>query len=187
MTSIFSVSRRSAAAVGAAVLLVGCMADGVADQSPTTRPTETITSVPSPTPDPCSAETVPLQPLITMSPDVAIDCFGSRSVTFMGYASPMRGVGSCPIQVNPGEGWLTPCGGDARVMVVNPGDGEGLAVQIPPGITDEDVPINAWVVVTGHFDDPAAKACTGGGGTADADVIMLCRGLFVLEQAVPVD
>lgn len=59
-------------------------------------------------------------------------------------------------------------------------DPEGPVGPIRMGAADGPVPINTWVEVTGHFDDPAATACPDGWRVE-------CAGTLVLTAARPAE
>jgi hypothetical protein len=47
--------------------------------------------------------------------------------------------------------------------------------------------MDSWMVVTGHFDDPAAASCDReepSGPALDPEQVQMCRQAFVLERAV---
>ena len=183
MTSISSVNRRLAAVL-VAIVAVGCSSDGV---TPTTTPSRAVsTADPTGSADPCSSEEVAFAAVMSASPEERLECFGGKTIIFRAYASSIIGVGSCTEQVAPGDGWLNPCGGQARVLIAQPGDGEGLAAYFPPTLQESDVPIEAWVDVSGHFDDPAAQTCGVEGAVASEapsdEIVEVCRQLFVIDQ-----
>ena len=62
-------------------------------------------------------------------------------------------------------------------------DPEGPVGPIHFGAEDGPVPINTWVEVTGHFDDPAASAC----GPLGDPYRIECAGTLVLTAARPVE
>jgi len=62
-------------------------------------------------------------------------------------------------------------------------DPEGPVGPIHFGAADGPVPINTWVEVTGHFDDPAASACGPPGDPWRIE----CAGTLVLTAARPVN
>jgi len=74
-----------------------------------------------------------------------------------------------------------------RVLVAVPGEDQRLlAALIPPALSLDEVPTDRWVIVTGHFDDPASDTCgrvgVEGQVSVDADTAEACRSLFVIES-----
>jgi hypothetical protein len=98
----------------------------------------------------------------------------------------MVGAGSCDFSPIPGDGWLNLCSGSRRILVVNPGDEDGLTAFLGPDLSEAEVPMDQWVVATGHFDDPAASSCDregpNGGAAGDPEQVELCRLAFILER-----
>jgi hypothetical protein len=99
--------------------------------------------------------------IVAMTSDRAVDCFGSASLTFRGW-----------VPEPPSEGALCPrdevtnafrCVGAFLEPIEGlPGDdgGYGLVLYaLGTAITYHDFPQGRWVEVTGHFDDPASRAC----------------------------
>jgi hypothetical protein len=110
-----------------------------------------------------------------------VDCFGSSTIAFDGYASQMVGIPTCP-EVIVGGGWLRPCGGASAILVEAPGDEDGLAAYHPPTLAPGALPTETWVRVEGHFDDPAAQMCAVEGAAPTAETVAACRALFVIER-----
>ncbi len=74
----------------------------------------------------------------------------------------MVGVGGYPEQLSPGDEWLDPYITPQRLLVAVPGeDQQVLAALIPPAMSLDEVPTDRWVIVTGHFDDPASGPVAG--------------------------
>ena len=110
---------------------------------------------------------------------------GGTHLRFRAYVSPMIGVGTCTVSIAPGDGWLNPCAGHSRVLVAAPGRDEGLAAFVPPGMNIDQIPVDHWVEVIGHFDDPAAARCGvqgEDGPTPDDEAVELCRAMFVIDR-----
>ena len=113
------------------------------------------------------------------------DEFGGTHLRFRAYVSQMTGVGTCTVSIAPGDGWLNPCGGPSRILVVAPGREEGLAAFLPPDMVVDLIPVDRWVEVIGHFDDPAAARCGvqgEEGPTPDDQAVKLCRAMFVVDR-----
>lgn len=125
----------------------------------------------------CEEADVTLAHLLARDPISRRECFDSRSISFRAYVSPMEGKGTCLTYPIPGDEGLTMCEGPSRVLVLHPGDEDGLTAILPPDMAIEDVPTDIWVVATGHFNDAAAETC--------ADGVEVCRMAFVLERVDP--
>ena len=100
----------------------------------------------------------------------------------------MMGAGTCTFSPIPGGGWLNLCAGEQRILVVKPGDDEGLTAYLSPQIDARQVPTDQWVLATGHLDDPDAETCDreGPDGAAnDPEQVVSCRLAFVLERVDP--
>lgn len=177
----FTSSSRSGllALAGVALALTAC---GFDHSIPTGGSTA---APPSPTPSSAEVENVDLAGILSIPPDVLLDELGTTHLRFRAYVSQMVGVGTCPISIAPGEGWLNPCGGPQRVLVVAPARDEGLTALVPPGMDIAQIPVDSWVEVIGHFDDPAALECGvqgANGPTPDEDAVDLCRNVFVIDR-----
>jgi hypothetical protein len=113
-------------------------------------------------------------------------CYGGQTLTLEGND------GGCfqadPVSVSPG--WLTHSGcalnPDGYVEGVVPGTG-GLVVRQGPGIVWEgyNPGVTGRVIVTGHFDDPAAASCVA---VEDVNppipelLVLTCRAQFVAVE-----
>ena len=164
-----------------AVVILAVGGCGVTEGSPTTEAS-------SASPGRCGGTEVRLSDLMALSPEERLECFDGRSITFGAYVSGMVGAGTCTFSPIPGGGWLNLCGGPSRILVVNPGDEEGLKAYLPPTLDPEDIPIDTWITATGHFDDPAAATCDReepAGPAHDPEQAQMCRLAFVLETAAP--
>jgi hypothetical protein len=117
---------------------------------------------------------------LATEPLLALACFARQSLTFEGwYPTLPEGIGfSCP-GIEPT--WLT-CSLEAVQSVA---DGIGIRVRVPPTLA---MPARGErIVLTGHFDDPAAADCL----PADLQYVgqlqatFYCRTQFVLDAARP--
>ena len=72
------------------------------------------------------------------------------------------------------------------MLVTAPGRDEGLSAFVPPEVSVNDIPIETWVGVIGHFDDAAAMNCAlegeDGAPSPDEEAVELCRSMFVLDR-----
>lgn len=140
--------------------------------------------------DVCDESEVGLVEVLGTHPERRAACFGGRSISFRAYVSSMMGVGHVPEQLSPGDGWLDLYATPRRLLVAVPGeDQQVLAALIPPTMSQDDVPMDRWAVVTGHFADPASDTCgritADGHVNIDSGTVAACRGLFVLESVQP--
>jgi hypothetical protein len=114
-------------------------------------------------------------------PLLALACFSRDSLTVEGfYPTIPEGIGfSCP-GIEPG--WLT-CGLEALTSTT--ADRVGTRVRVPPTLAMP--PRGQRIVVTGHFDDPAAETCLPADPAyvGELQAIFYCRTQFVIDAARP--
>lgn len=115
-------------------------------------------------------------------------CFGGRSLTFAAYwpqLSPGAGLGGlCP---GPEPRWLLCTNIHYAHVNVTRDTGWVFPVYAPEGPETLLGDRGQWLVLSGHFDDPAARECAAAAAddqTAD-QLEMFCRTRFVLESATP--
>lgn len=141
--------------------------------------------------EPSTLELVEFGELLAAPPDQPLAEYGSRRIRVRAYASGMMGAGTCAFSPVPGDGWLNPCGGAHRVLVAAPGDDEGMRAMVPPHLPIAGIPMETWVDVVGHFDDPAARSCAAqgadGGSVQDDEIVEACRSLFVIDIITPAE
>jgi hypothetical protein len=176
--------------------------------SDTPRPTSTPSSQPTLTPAPDAADACPTDPslghVVALSPARRLACFGDAQLTLRGWVWESRLVTDClsePDAVAPN--WLTcilstqslspvelPAGDDADLhpfadaeqflgLLTLHATPDGPIGPIELDQRDGPLPVNRWVEVSGHFDDPAAALC------ADDPAVALdaCRQSFVVTAA----
>lgn len=175
--------------------------------SATATPLESVSTAvqPSPraTPTPTSTSECPGPPF-TLDEVAAVPvadrpaCFGSRDLTLVGWVfeelnppydclaypdepmwlmcilsrQPLSALQQPPSEFSP-----------TIQLVWVASDPEGPVGPIHFGAADGPVPINTWVEVTGHFDDPAAAACRYLGPAGQVE----CAGTLVLTAARPAE
>jgi hypothetical protein len=151
---------------------------------------------------PCPPDPVTLQDLLDLAADEgpvataydtdpmlmserALACFGDRTLRFTAYVRDPGAVGwTYTYGIEPawfrGRGLFV-----ATTSGQKPGYGPITALAVPPGLGDLQVAnVGDWVMVTGHFDDPAAQTCVASGeaGVAPttAEAVTICRSTFVV-------
>ncbi len=120
--------------------------------------------------------------------DSALECYGHRTLRFTAYVRDPGEVGwTYTYGLDPG--WFRTAGSlfVATTSDIQPGRGPFTALAVPPGLGELQAKhVGHWVVVTGHFDDPAAATCTATGepGVAPsaADAVAICRSTFVVAS-----
>jgi hypothetical protein len=123
---------------------------------------------------------------------VAAACFGEAPITFRGWLTAAGGCGG----LRPGTyepAWLA--GNFSRIAIVlapyeTPYYDCGSAAQ-PPTLTQLPAK-QRWVVITGHYNDPASESCRftptptyKGAGPGQASLDLYCRQVFVATSVVP--
>lgn len=159
--------------------------------SPTLAPSSTTV------PTACPGAAVDLQAVAEVKPAARATCFGSRELTLRGWVfEPTDAVFDCVITGGDPPPWLL-CATEHQLLTAEerpPGplddlafmrvaaDPDGPVGRIHLGDVSGPVPVNTWVEVTGHFNDPAAAAC----GALGADFRTDCAGTFVLTAVTVV-
>jgi hypothetical protein len=119
-----------------------------------------------------------------------VACVGSREITVVGYLAPGWGIGGIPNGLAPA--WLGEWPGLPSVLWLRPHPVAGcfaaddcawIFIFAPDAATLPLTP-DRWVMVTGHFDDPAATTCHWVGPSGDpltaAKAVAVCRQHFVV-------
>jgi hypothetical protein len=173
--------------VGVALLLAACGASS----PPETSPSPSMEAAAS-LPPGCANPPADIADLLDQDDPVA--CYGSAPLTFAAYL-PTPGVASCPIVIEPaqfscsGPIWSLQLAGETRKV-----GAPTLYVVVDPAASDQVAEFAGTdVLVTGHFDDPAAQDCqeversAAVGGTPEpaAATIELCRRQFVVTEVAP--
>ncbi len=200
----------SPAAVSQATATASPTATPAASSTATSAVPASATPVPSP-----SASTLidaagcPIPPVdLATTRDLAragraVRCFGSGSLTFRAYVPTTEGLGGTSAsRMTPA--WLAD---DWTGVILQPGplteqdQDAWLVVRVAPSlgrcaITDEGDPacpfgphLDGYVVVTGHFEDPAATTCKSAPwaagqdpGPSKAKMVARCRARFVVTK-----
>jgi hypothetical protein len=119
--------------------------------------------------------------------DLALDCFGDRTLRFTAWVRDPGVVGWEPLfGLEPV--WFRSAKSGLFVSVAEeppPGVTPLVALAVPPALGDLQAKhVGRWVTVTGHFDDAAAATCTAkgvAGHTPSAtEAVTICRATFVV-------
>jgi hypothetical protein len=173
--------------LGVALLLAACGTSS----APETSSSPSIEAAVSPPPG-CVNPPADIADLLDQDDPVA--CYGSAALTFAAYL-PTPGVASCPIVIEPaqfscsGPIWSLQLVGETRKV-----GAPTLYVVVDPAASNQAAELAGTdVLVTGHFDDPAAQDCheversAAVGGTPEpaAATVELCRRQFVVTEVAP--
>lgn len=128
-----------------------------------------------------------LAALLRLAPEERLACYGNETIEFAATADGGCGAaGGLPLAFEPR--WLrseTGCGFGGR----QPGSG-WLNLRFPPNAAQGGSVTPGWRVI-GHFDDPAARACTATANYPEVqpptreEAVALCRTEFVVESLEP--
>lgn len=125
-----------------------------------------------------------------MSAQEHLDCFGDADLTLVGFAVQRSGVGSSYTGT---PSWLAESPSVAlRGRDAPEADTGILALHVDPagGLT---IPIDDWVEVVGHFDDPASSSCQRQPAVEGLSIetpdeqTHFCRQRFVVTQVRVID
>jgi hypothetical protein len=152
---------------------------------------------------PCHAGPVTLQDLLALAADegplakqydtdpmlmseAALECYGAAALQFTAFVRDPGDVGwTYTWGLQPG--WFRAASFlVASTSTMKPGYGPITALAIPPDLGNLQAKhVGHWVVVAGHFDDPAAATCTatGDAGVAPSapEAVAICRSIFVVS------
>lgn len=212
----------SAAAIGCSGTNPSLQPSGVVSHGPTpTDLTSAMPTVaPEPVRSPlggCPGPRPDLALILALDPGQRLACFGRLALTFQATAVATE-VECHPIQVDPAWLWCPPAAflappgtaaswpgsdpvawthrsapPDDTLMIAYVG-GPTLEVYAAPssGVDQAQFVPGAIMLVTGHFDDPAAAACRVVAQPAPdvqvppaAEVVLVCRGAFVVTSVRP--
>lgn len=205
----------SAAAIGCSAANPSLQPSDVVSHAPT--PTDLNSLIPVVAPEPvrsppggCPRTRPDLASILALDGGQRLACFGRSALAFQATAE--AGVFDCiPIQVDPAWLWCPPTallaapgtaaswpGSDpvAPPMIAFVGPiGPTLSVYAAPGsgIDQAQFVPGAIMLVTGHFDDPAAAACRVVAAQLEpdlraptaAEVVLFCRESFVVTSMRP--
>jgi hypothetical protein len=115
-------------------------------------------------------------------------CFGGRSLTFATYWPELAwGAGLRGACLGAEPRWLLCTNVHYAHVNVTADTGWSFPVYTPEGPETLLGDRGRWLLLSGHFDDPAARECAAAEDeiqTAD-QLEMFCRTRFVLESATP--
>ena len=119
-----------------------------------------IERVPDPATDHCPALPNDLPGFLVLDRAAAVVCFGTAPITVRGYSVSCGGC-SDPFDETSQPAWLAGPGANQLFLKAIAGNDGGwdASVVLSPSVAGEPDWVNAWVEVTGHFDDPAAATC----------------------------
>ena len=174
-----------------AVALAACGGLPPSSSMPAAPGTTTAAASPTEAAD-CDSSEVPLAFVLSMQPAERVACFGSGEIRFKAYYPQGFGAGGCAGDEVAGDGWLRPCVLEGIVVYAQPGRPNGLLVHLHPDLEMElsAVPVESWLIVQGHFDDPAAKDCrklANGEAVVDPAFVEACRQEFVATDLQPAE
>ena len=123
--------------------------------------------------------------------DSALECYGSRMLRFTAWVRD-AGVVGWEYLFGLKPGWLRSATGlfVSVAAELPPGVTPLVALAVPPALGNlQATYVGHRVTVTGHFDDPAARACVANGEPGltptTADAVAICRSTFVVAAVSP--
>lgn len=115
----------------------------------------------------------------------AIACFGGEEVTVRGWYVDLPADAEPPGQCSAEPAWLV-CGWGYHMLRPEPsgwyGGANNLQMKVDPASNVQMPPRGNWVLVTGMWDHPGAKAC-GSDVQEDVAFRLMCRMEFVVTSA----
>ena len=158
----------------------------------------------------CPGSPTPLAAILALSRDERLSCFGGSTITFRAVVVPTD-VSCHPVTVEPAWLWCPPAAFLAAppTAATDPGPGVGLAAApssprgdgfvfvslgvamleayLAPAAASASAQLvpDGTILVTGHFDDPAALTCrvvsvAESPSPSPAEVVQGCRASFVI-------
>ena len=152
--------------------------------SPTIAVSATPPSV-APTPRPSDTGACPVSPM-TVDRLLSADrgCFGGHDIEVMGWLAEPWGIGGYLAGVEPA--WLGEPMTDVALWTEPRGaatcQADGAChfafLHSPPGSDPWTLPLDRWVRLTGHFDDPLAATCRWNGSNDPGNKATVTRNPF---------
>ena len=161
----------AAAAGRAGVLVVGAEPNGVLtdpilwhlglDGEWVREASDAFPSAPQPTRDDCGDPPDTAVEFMGLHPSVAVPCFGDRALTFTAWSTGCDGCHGTGEGSGRPEWLIDPTNAFFLLPVeVAAGRGEWWKEAIPAAdLAWRDAYVDAWLTITGHYDDPASAGC----------------------------
>lgn len=144
--------------------------------------------------EPCPAPPVDALAFTVLDPDAAVRCFGDAELSFLAFSVRCNACYRRVPQVPWEPAWLAPQSPRLFLAPFRTASPRTALTALDPTLTASPAWEDAWVTVTGHFDDGAAAGCRqqldevtepGYGGRWLA--IEECRRRFVITHVVLAD
>lgn len=123
------------------------------------EPDPMLDLVPDPSTNDCPALPTDYLDFMVIDSAAVISCYGAAPITFRAYAVPCDQCGGAQ-EGNPQPAWLINSSLNALYLAPDASNsGWSNTAVLAPDLTIDPAWNNAWIEVTGHFDDPAAATC----------------------------
>lgn len=158
------------------------------------EPTPVLGIAPDPAAAQCSTPPTDALDFINLDRPAFVACFGSRPITFRAWSSRCDECIGSDGRYQPE--WLAASAPNSLFVSPIKSTGWWTAVLLGPvlGPSPTDDLLDAWLELTGHFDDPAAQSCTWTPPpsesryyTGSRPVVETCRQQFVVTAAQVVE
>jgi len=118
--------------------------------------------------------------------EAGLACVGDQEVSFVAFRANPEGLGGV-VEYTVEPAWLGSLLPDQYLAPSAHADSDGIltgpfmAVAVAPEVREAfDALAGRWVVVKGHFDDPAARTCHLPEGPTPDVIVQMCRAKFVV-------
>ena len=123
------------------------------------EPDPMLELVPDPPADDCPALPTDYLEFMVIDSAAVISCYGPAPITFRAYSASCYQCGG-EQEGNPQPAWLINSSMNALYLAPDENSGGWSSTAVlAPDLTLDTAWTNAWIDVTGHFDDPAAATC----------------------------
>jgi hypothetical protein len=123
------------------------------------EPDPMLDLVPDPSTDDCPALPTTYLDFMVSDSSALITCYGPAPITFQAYSVPCFQCGGAQ-EGNPEPAWLINSSLNALYLAPDASNsGWSNTAVLAPDLTLDPAWNDAWIEVTGHFDDPAAPTC----------------------------
>lgn len=160
------------------------------------EPTPLLDVVPGPTGETCGSPPSTALQFVLLPASWGSGCFGDQPLTFATWAGPGPSIPGCSPVLCPGTQvlgapeWLMRDGPDLLLSPIAWAGDSGSPAYLDPHTDFPDLG-NQWVLVTGHFADPASSTCEPSAAGFEEDwgisAIEFCRQHFVVTEATVID